>query len=142
MATGYDFQSLILFESEDYLVINKPPNIATLADRNSPDNLLELARNFNENLQVCHRLDKATSGILVFAHNPAAYRNFSIQLQQRSIQKTYHAVINGTLESNEVTVAKPLLITKKGKVTIDHIKGKSSKTSFRIIEQYRHCSWS
>ncbi|GIV38133.1 MAG: hypothetical protein KatS3mg032_2512 [Cyclobacteriaceae bacterium] len=60
----------LLWEDHNWLVINKPPHISTLADRTSDLNILEAVRRHYPNAQACHRLDKETSGVLVLAKNP------------------------------------------------------------------------
>ena len=89
------FDDLILFEDDDYVLINKPPFISTLEDRNTPENLLALAKGKIEDAQVCHRLDKDTSGVLAIAKNPEAYRHLSMQFENRQVSKIYHAVADG-----------------------------------------------
>ncbi|MGC4023152.1 MAG: pseudouridine synthase, partial [Cyclobacteriaceae bacterium] len=77
------FSDLILFEDQDYILINKPPFISTLEDRNEPLNILSLAREVEPDPQVCHRLDKDTSGVLAIARNPEAYRHLSMQFENQ-----------------------------------------------------------
>src|SRR5690349_22533791 len=89
------FEDIVLFENDNYVVVNKPAFIATLEDRNEPLNLLGLARQYYPDAQVCHRLDKETSGALAIARNPEAYRNLSIQFEKREVTKVYHAVADG-----------------------------------------------
>ena len=61
------FEDLILFENSDFLVINKPPYLSSLDDRHEAQNILDLAKTYWEDAQLCHRLDKETSGIIVLA---------------------------------------------------------------------------
>ena len=68
---------LILKETEDYIFINKPPFISTLADRNDLVTILSLVKDYLPDAQICHRLDKETSGVLLIAKNAEAYRNAS-----------------------------------------------------------------
>ncbi len=86
-----NLRDLILFEDDDFIVINKPPFIATLEDRVDSVNILTLAREAEPDPQVCHRLDKDTSGVLAIARNPEAYRHLSMQFENREVKKTYHA---------------------------------------------------
>ena len=92
---GIHFKDLILYENEDYVVINKPPFIATLEDRVEKVNVLALAKDYTLDAQVCHRLDKETSGVLAIAKNPEAYRHLSMQFEHREVTKIYHAVVDG-----------------------------------------------
>ena len=67
--SSINFKDLIIYEDEDYIAINKPPYLSTLDDRNSPHNILKMAKMYIESAQVCHRIDKETSGVLVIAKN-------------------------------------------------------------------------
>ena len=56
------FKDLIIFENDDYILINKPPFLATLEDRAlHTTNVLKLARQYHPDVQACHRLDKENS---------------------------------------------------------------------------------
>ena len=82
-----EFADIILFEDENYVLVNKPPFLSTLEDRKEKVNLLRLARTYTPDAQVCHRLDKDTSGVLAIAKNPDAYRHLSIQFEKRQVTK-------------------------------------------------------
>ncbi|WP_420385476.1 RluA family pseudouridine synthase [Roseivirga sp.] len=131
-----DFKSLILFENEDFLVANKPPFIASLEDRNSNVNLQLLAKQYNEELSACHRLDKETSGCLLFAKTAEAYRHASIQFEKRTVDKVYHAFVNGLQDFKDLKVELPILSLNKGSVVID-FNGKPATTVFNTIEVYK-----
>ena len=90
-----NFENLIIKETADYLFINKPPGLSVLADRSEPIHLLEEARKFEESLQACHRIDKDTSGVILFSRNNESYRNAAIQFETRKVDKTYHAIVEG-----------------------------------------------
>ena len=100
---------LILFQNQDYLLINKPPFIATLEDRVELVNILALARTLEPAAQVGHRLDKDTSGILAIARNPEAYRHLSLQFEHREVKKIYHAVVDGRHDLTDILVDAPIL---------------------------------
>ena len=82
------FRDLILFEDDDILVVDKPLYMASLDDK-SNRNLNHLAKLHNPDLQLCHRLDKNTSGILIMAKGPDNYREIALQFQRREIKKQY-----------------------------------------------------
>jgi len=123
-------------EDDHYLVVNKPPNIATLEDRVDPVNLLALAKEYYPEAQACHRLDKETSGVIVFAKNPEAYRHLSLQFQKRDVEKIYHAVSDGIHRFEHVVVDKPILKSKEGPVRISKL-GKPAQTRFTSLKAYR-----
>jgi len=132
------FSDLIIFENDNYIVVNKPPLLSTLDDRASNTNLLLLARGYAEDAQACHRLDKETSGALLFAKNPEAYRHASIQFEKREVTKIYHAVVDGIHDLNGVEVNKPLQIMGKGQVKINVREGKEALTVFNTITAYKY----
>ena len=130
-----DFAQLIIHEDEDYVVINKPPMISSLEDRNSHINIHQIAQLHDEVLMLCHRLDKETSGCLLLAKSEAAYRHASIQFEKRKVQKVYHAVVEGLHEWKNKIVDAPLLV-QSNKVTVS-TKGKASKTTFNALTLYK-----
>lgn len=132
-----DFKELILFEDEDYIVINKPSFIATLDDRSAAGvSILEFAREYIATAQVCHRLDKETSGALAIAKNPAAYRALSIQFEDRKVEKIYHAVSDGVHNFQDLIINLPIQILSKGVVKIDH-RGKAAETTVNTLKAYK-----
>ncbi len=139
MAKKLSFQDLILWEDNDYVVINKPPFVATLQDRNQDYNILSLAKAYIPAAQVGHRLDKETSGALIVAKNPEAYRHISIQFEHREVGKEYHAVVDGIHALKDRIVNDRILQLSNGTVRIDR-KGKEAETVFNTIQAYRnHC---
>ncbi|MGJ3236084.1 RluA family pseudouridine synthase [Marivirga sp.] len=128
---------LIIKESEDYIFINKPPFVSTLADRNDTVTILSLVKKYNEDYQICHRLDKETSGVLLVAKNAEAYRNASIQFEHRQVDKTYVAIVDGLHQFQEETVNLPLHTTASGYVKISHRQGKNAKTIFNTIKTFK-----
>src|ERR1051325_4922334 len=82
------FADLILFEDDDIIVVNKPPFVASLDEREGGEiNMLRLAKQYTEDAQICHGLDKETSGALIIAKNPGAYRSVSMQFERRKVKK-------------------------------------------------------
>jgi 23S rRNA pseudouridine955/2504/2580 synthase len=133
-----DFKDLIVFENEDYIVVNKPPYVATLDERaGEGTSIIRLAKSYHTDAQVCHRLDKETSGILAIAKNPEAYRSLSIQFERRQVDKIYHAVVHGTHALEWISVYLPLLPLPNGIVKIDKQLGKEAETIFNTLQLYK-----
>ncbi len=138
----YNFKESILFEDEDYVLINKPPFISTLEDRHDPDHILSLAKQWISDAQVCHRLDKDTSGVLALAKNPEAYRHLSMQFENREVSKTYHAVVDGIHSFQEKSVEASILklndgtvkISKEGKLALTYFTTKDTYKSHTLVE--------
>ncbi|MBC7892719.1 MAG: RNA pseudouridine synthase [Sphingobacteriaceae bacterium] len=135
-----NFQDLILLENDDYVVVNKPPFIATLDERNAdnPYSLLRLARAYSPDAQVAHRLDKETSGCLAIAKNPEAYRHLAMQFEHREVKKIYHAVVGGVQNFEGISVYLPIMpLPRNGVVKIDRQKGKEAETIFNTLRAFR-----
>ncbi|MCP1383713.1 RluA family pseudouridine synthase [Runella salmonicolor] len=138
--TKFDFKDLILFENEDYIVINKPPHVATINERTADKSvsILRMAKEYSFDAQVGHRLDKETSGALAIAKNPEAYRHLAMQFEHREVTKRYHAVANGLHDFDSISVFLPISPVKDGTaVKIDRQKGKAAETVFFTLKAFR-----
>lgn len=133
----FKLKDILLWEDQDYFAINKPPFISTLEDRTDPVHLLSLAKMYCPTAQACHRLDKDTSGVLIFAKNPDAYRSLSIQFERREVKKTYHAVVDGLHEFKDQLVDAPIARNDDGTVSIRKADGKPAQTYFTTLEIFR-----
>lgn len=137
-----NFKDLIIFENDDYIVVNKPPFVASLDERGAAGageiNILRLARLYTDDAQICHRLDKETSGAIVIAKNPEAYRNLSMQFEKRKVSKIYHAVVDGQFQFDNLFVDLPILNDGNKNVTIDRQEGKRAETFFTSLKYYKH----
>lgn len=130
------FSSLILYEDDDYIVVNKPALLATLSERNTTaPYLLQLAKAYNPQAQVGHRLDKATSGALALAKHPAAYQALCQQFEDRMVTKTYHAVLTGYQHFHNQEVHAPLSITRRHLAQVDR-RGKLATTIFTTLQRF------
>lgn len=135
-------KDITVFEDEDYIALNKPPHISTLDERAEGigTSLLKVVRKEIPGAQACHRLDKETSGLILFAKNPEAYRNASMQFEHRQTTKVYHAVVNGVHDLEGVHVNLPILPLKTGVVKIDKLGGKHAETLFQTLKAYYNAS--
>ena len=128
---------MILFEDDDFIVINKPAFISSLEDRHDDLNILKLSRSYYEGAQLCHRLDKETSGVLIIAKNQEAYRFMSMQFEKRKVEKEYHALIEGLHDFKNLQVDKPLAVSSNGLAHIDPRSGKKSITIFTAVKAFK-----
>lgn len=134
-----DFRSLILFEDEDFFLVNKPPHTSTLDERHQDkaESMLRMAKEYHPDAQAGHRLDKETSGVLLFAKHPAAYRHIAMQFEHRQVGKVYHAVVGGIHHFEGILVNLPILPLKTGVVKIDREEGKEAETLFNTLDVYK-----
>ena len=94
----------IIYSDEQILVVNKPAGIPVLPDgweKNAPFMVKELETQF-EKIWIVHRLDKVTSGVMVFARTADAHRNLSVQFENHQVEKVYRVL------DQEVTTIEPL----------------------------------
>ncbi|MFC2124277.1 RluA family pseudouridine synthase, partial [Bacteroidota bacterium] len=137
MSHKIQFPDLILFENDDFIVINKPSGLSSLEDRTEKNSVLSLGRSYYKDCQLCHRLDKETSGILVIARNPTFYRHLSMQFEKRKVKKIYHAVVEGSRDFTDVNAEVPLAISAGGKARVDFKHGKPALTLFNTGKAYK-----
>ncbi len=137
MGAKIHFEDIIIHESNDFFIINKPPFFSSLDDRHEADSILSLAKNHSEQLQVCHRLDKETSGVMVIAKHAEAYRHMSMQFEHRKVEKIYHAIGEGIHDVEGIQIDVPLTPMNKGKVKIDFQEGKPSTTKVRTKQVFK-----
>jgi 23S rRNA pseudouridine955/2504/2580 synthase len=132
-----NFKELILFEDKDYILINKPAHISTLEERqNNAPNIHGLAKAYWPESQVCHRLDKETSGVLAIAKNSEAYRNLAMQFEGREVNKVYHAIVEGIHEFQNERIDLPILASTVGTVKIAR-NGKPAETYFSTLKAFK-----
>jgi len=97
----------IIYQSADYVVIDKPAGLLvhrTQLDAHATEFAVQILRDqIGQEVFLCHRLDRATSGILLFALNLAALRFAQAQFAERTTHKEYHAVVRGwTADAGEI----------------------------------------
>lgn len=139
MGKAHPFSKLILHEDEHLLLINKPSGIASLDERNGEGpSILAMARKHDLNVQLCHRLDKETSGVLAIARDPETYREMAMNFEQRKVTKTYHAIVSGVLNVTQQRIVLPLSMTRNGIAKVDMKDGKMAETVVTTLRNFRH----
>ena len=131
------FEDIILLEDEHVIAVNKPHGISSLSDRESELNMLALGRRYLPEVQLCHRLDKETTGVLLFAKNPEIYREMAILFEHREVVKHYLALIGGHHDFDEQLIELPIGLSGKGKARVDHANGKESATVISTAEKFK-----
>jgi len=129
-------QPSIIFEDDDIIVLNKPAHYLTIPDRFVAErpNLVTFLRNRLEDIFIVHRLDKETSGVIIFAKNAAAHRNLSMQFEARTVDKIYLALVEGAVHKEEGEINQPIAsnMRDKGRMIIAS-RGKPSLTIYQVI---------
>lgn len=133
----------IIFSDSDILVVNKPAGLSVLPegwDKDAPY-LVKLLEERYEKIWVVHRIDKSTSGIVIFALTADAHRSLNIQFEKHQVEKKYHAIFNGVPKWDEKTAKHPLRVNvgHKHRTMVDDRKGVRSETKFKLLERWRAC---
>lgn len=131
----------ILHEDEHILVLNKPANISVLPegwDKSATYVVKELEKQYPK-IWVVHRIDKITSGIILFALNAESHRSLNIQFEKHEVEKKYHAILNGNPRWNEKITKFPLRVNvgHKHRTVVDDRQGMKSETRFKLMKQYQ-----
>jgi len=135
--------SITIFENDDFIVLNKPSGMLSIPDRTqSQPSLKDLLIEKLGGIFTVHRLDRDTSGVIVFAKNEHTHKHLSIQFEERSTQKIYNGLVTGKLEQPTGIIDEAIAehYSKNGVMTI-HAQGKPSVTEYELLEQFKSFSW-
>ena len=145
-----DIELPILYEDDDCVVVVKPigllthskgvfnpePSVATwLHNRIVDETLLDADKDsLNSRAGIVHRLDRATSGVMICAKTPTALSWLQKQFAERNVKKTYMAVIQGTLDPSEAIIDMPIERNPKAPATFRvGVRGKQAKTTYKVL---------
>ena len=127
----------IIYKDEHILVINKPAGLSVLPEGWEPDApyLVKSLEEEYEKIWVVHRLDKFTSGVLVFALNAEAHRALNIQFEKHETEKVYRAITVGAPPWKERITKFPLRVNvgHKHRTMVDNKKGVRAETIFKVL---------
>ena len=134
----------IVYENDKFIVVNKPAGLSVLPDGWEKDSecLVKLLQEQYGKVWIVHRLDKITSGVMVFARDIETHRALNIQFEAHEAQKTYHAIVEGNPKWEEKIAKHPLRanVGHKHRTMVDDKNGKPSETRFRVIKRYQEAA--
>lgn len=130
----------ILYEDQHLLVVDKPAGLPVLPDgweKNAPYLVKILEEKYGK-VFIVHRLDKITSGVMVFARDAESHRTLNTQFEGHQAEKIYHAIIEGNPKWEAKITKYPLRanVGHKHRTMVDDKNGKPSETHFRVIRRY------
>ena len=128
----------VIYDDEDFLIFNKPSNYTVHSGTKNDHGLIDILREVlkDNSLNLCHRLDKGTSGCLVIAKNQKFLGSFNNQLKQRKVKKIYHAIVKDFI-SEEMVIEDNIDTKTKGsfnKVSINK-NGKEAKSILKPLKK-------
>jgi 23S rRNA pseudouridine955/2504/2580 synthase/23S rRNA pseudouridine1911/1915/1917 synthase len=129
----------IIFENDNIIVINKPAGLLSIPDRYN-DLLPSLSKILEQRygqIFIVHRLDKNTSGVIVFAKNEATHQFLSKQFLTKKTEKIYWGLVAGRIWEKEGVIDTPIMESpgKKGRMTTGK-KGKPALTTYEVLESF------
>lgn len=134
---------VIIAENDNFIVINKPSGLLSVPDRMQSEVSLKdmLLQQYDEIFTV-HRLDKGTSGVIIFAKHEEAHKALSRLFETRETEKIYLGLVHGIPMHERGTIEAPMM-QHPGKETkmVVHTKGKPSVTLYHVLEQFRLYAW-
>lgn len=136
-------EDYILTEDENLVAVNKPSGLLTIPDREGKDiSLKQLLKAKYGDIFTVHRLDRDTSGIVVFAKNERSHKHLSQQFENRETKKIYNGLVLGSPFQKEGVMNEPIAEhpVKKGLMTV-YKKGKESITEYEVLEKFKLYSW-
>ncbi|WP_088330605.1 bifunctional tRNA pseudouridine(32) synthase/23S rRNA pseudouridine(746) synthase RluA [Lacimicrobium sp. SS2-24] len=129
----------ILYQDDDLLALNKPSGLLSVPGKapQHKDSLQTRVQRVYPTATVVHRLDMATSGIMLMALNKASHRHISRQFQYRETDKCYQARVWGRLQDESGDVDLPLICDwpNRPRQIVDWEKGKAALTHWRVLER-------
>jgi len=126
---------LVLFENDDYLAVDKPEGVVSVAEAGK-GGIPELLKDHHPGkLYPVHRLDRGASGVIVFAKNAAAHRHLNGEFDRREVSKTYLALVDGTMAVSRGQINAPIREFGSGRMGVDPKRGKPSSTAWKIAER-------
>lgn len=129
----------ILYQDDHVIVLNKPSGLLTVPGK-APEHYDSLAYRASRVWPCCrivHRLDMATSGIVVMAMNADSQRHLNRQFQLRQTAKYYIARVHGHVAAEQGTIDLPLICDwpNRPKQKVCYLSGKASLTHYKVLER-------
>lgn len=136
-------QELIIFENDNLVALNKPSGLLSIPDREAKEiSLKELLLQKYNDIFTVHRLDRETSGLIIFAKNAEAHKHFNQQFENRNTIKIYNGLVIGSLQTQEGSIDAPIAenMVKRGTMLI-HRRGKQAVTDYKVLNDFGIYSW-
>ncbi|GEA60630.1 23S rRNA pseudouridine(955/2504/2580) synthase RluC [Vibrio comitans] len=138
-----ELEHCILYEDDHLLILNKPSGTAVHGGSGLKFGAIEALRALRPEarfLELVHRIDRDTSGILLVAKKRSALRHLQAQFREKTVQKYYFALVMGEWKSSIRKVTAPLLKNEVNSIVRVNPNGKPSETRFKIIEKLNNAT--
>lgn len=137
------FADWIIIENDDFIALNKPSGLLSIPDREGKETSLKvILKEKYGNIFTVHRLDRDTSGLIVFAKNEQTHKQLSSQFEERTTRKIYLGLVMGTPSEKTGSISAPISEhPARNGTMIVHRKGKESLTDYEVMESFGVYSW-
>ena len=130
----------IVYEDEWLVVVNKPAGMLSVPGKSDSDSVYQQMIKrypYATGPMIVHRLDMATSGLLLIAKNKEVHQNLQSQFKNRTIEKRYTAILYGCIKMDEGIIQLPIRPepNDRPRQVVDHIYGKPAITRYQVIER-------
>jgi len=130
----------IIYQDDDMLVINKPAEFLSVPGKNIDDSVYSRMKTLFPDANspfIVHRLDMSTSGLMVIALTKRAHKNLQKQFINRSVKKSYIAIIEGELSQDQGVINLPLFgdINDRPRQLVCNENGKNAETRWQVLER-------
>lgn len=129
----------IIFENDDFVAVNKEPGMLTIPDRHDETqlSLYKILTQKYGKIFIVHRLDRDTSGLILFAKTEATHKYLSKLFEQRHIEKKYFGIVRGSMPEKKGSINEPIAEHpfRKGEMAVNK-KGKPSLTDYEVQEDH------
>jgi 23S rRNA pseudouridine1911/1915/1917 synthase len=133
-----NIKDIIVLENDDFIIINKPAGLLSIPDREGKEiSLKNILKDIYGNIFTVHRLDRDTSGLVIFAKNEQTHKYLSQQFEEREVEKIYTGLVTGSLNNKKNSINAAIMEnpSKKGSMIV-HKKGKESLTQYEVMDDF------
>ncbi|WP_158161511.1 23S rRNA pseudouridine(955/2504/2580) synthase RluC [Grimontia hollisae] len=134
-----ELEKCVIYEDDHMLVLNKPSGTAVHGGSGLHFGAIEAMRSLRPDarfLELVHRIDRDTSGILLIAKKRSALRHLQAQFREKTVQKYYFALTMGNWKPSMKKVTAPLLKNEVNSIVRVNPDGKPSETRFKVLEPF------
>lgn len=135
-----ELEHCIIYEDDHMLILNKPSGTAVHGGSGLKFGAIEALRALRPEarfLELVHRIDRDTSGILLVAKKRSALRHLQAQFREKTVQKYYFALVMGEWKNSCKVVNAPLLKNEVNSIVRVNPNGKASETRFKVLEKFK-----
>jgi 23S rRNA pseudouridine1911/1915/1917 synthase len=136
-------RDIIIHEDDDCVALNKPSGLLSIPDREGKEiSLKQILKEHYGDIFTVHRLDKDTSGLIIFAKNNPSHVQLSKQFEERRTKKIYLGLVIGSPPDKNNSIDSPIgEHPAKNGTMIVHRKGKEALTDYEVLEDFGVYSW-